>query len=113
MDSYNDFMKLRDEALKALEVKRANKEIGKSLEANLEIHLPNALKESILALDVDLVQVLMVFKITFKEASEVKVVVTVSDGFKCERCWNIVDKLDGDVCSRCREVLESEYPNYK
>ncbi len=113
MDSYNDFMNLRDEVLKALEVKRANKEIGKSLEANLEIHLPNALKESILALDVDLVQVLMVSKITFKEASEVKVVVSVSDGFKCERCWNIVDKLDGDVCSRCREVLESEYPNHK
>lgn len=113
MDSYNDFMNLRDEVLKALEVKRANKEIGKSLEANLEIHLPKALKESILALDVDLVQVLMVSKITFKEASEVKVVVSVSDGFKCERCWNIVDKLDGDVCSRCREVLESEYPNHK
>ena len=44
MDSYNDFMKLRDEALKALEVKRANKEIGKSLEANLEIHLPKRIK---------------------------------------------------------------------
>ena len=113
MESFDDFMKLRDEVLKALEIKRANKEIGKSLEANLEIHLPKALKESIDKLAINLVQVLMVSKISVKEAKELQVIVTVSDGYKCERCWNIVDKLDGDVCSRCREVLNNEYSNHE
>ena len=113
MASFNDFMQLREEVLKALEIKRANKAIGKSLEAHLHIIIPAALKASIDKLKINLVQVLMVSDIHFEEGDELDIIATVAEGYKCERCWNIVKETKDNVCKRCQEVLKREYPNYE
>ena len=43
---------------------------------------------------------------TLPKASTIRVEVLKSNGQKCNRCWNYVDELDGDICHRCSEILK-------
>lgn len=107
--AFEDFMKLRDELLKQLEDMRKNKVIGKSLEAGVKVTLPNDMRKHIESLQVSLTQVLMVSSIELHLGDVLNVETFVADGHKCERCWNIVPKVDEDhVCPRCAAVLKGE-----
>lgn len=107
--AFEDFMKLRDELLKQLEDMRKNKVIGKSLEAGVKVTLPNDMRKHIESLHVSLTQVLMVSSIELHLGDVLNVETFVADGHKCERCWNIVPKVDEDhVCPRCATVLKGE-----
>lgn len=107
--AFEDFMKLRDELLKQLEDMRKNKVIGKSLEAGVKVTLPNGMRKHIESLQVSLTQVLMVSSIELHLGDVLNVETFVADGHKCERCWNIVPKVDEDhVCPRCAAVLKGE-----
>ena len=52
---------------------------------------------------------------TQKRISDVKVndcvneevEVAKSTGEKCNRCWNYVDHLDGDICDRCHNIINN------
>lgn len=107
--AFNDFMTVRDELLKQLEDMRKNKVIGKSLEAKVIVHLPKSMKQAIESLKVSLTQVWMVAEVQLVEAESLSVVAEVASGHKCERCWNIVPKVNHDhVCPRCEAVLKGE-----
>ena len=88
---------------------RKNKVIGKSLEANVSIQLPLVLKTSIESLNVSLTQVWMVSNVMLSVGDKLEVTTEVAEGFKCERCWNIVPKVnETHVCPRCEAVLKGE-----
>ena len=107
--AFNDFMIVRDELLQKLEDMRKNKVIGKSLEANVSIQLPLVLKTSIESLHVSLTQVWMVSDVTLSVGDKLEVKTDVASGHKCERCWNIVPKVnETHVCPRCEAVLKGE-----
>ena len=97
----------RDIAFKALEVARADKVIGKPLEAALTIYAP---KETITLLnetfDNMVHQWLIVSKVEFAESDETRVEVSFAKGEVCPRCWNISEEHAEDgLCPRCQKVL--------
>ncbi len=104
---FDAFMKLRDVCLLELESLRKTHVIGKSLEADLTITLPQTLKDSLENLDVNLAAVMMVSKVHYHVGDTLKVTATPAVGHKCERCWNIVDEVNQDhICKRCENVLK-------
>lgn len=109
------FMDVRDDVLKALEVARNEKTIGKSLEAKVTVTQPedlnyddlnSALEQLFIVSQVDVVDSLD----DAPKYKHIHVDVQHADGARCERCWNystdatIVDG-DADICPRCQDVL--------
>lgn len=106
-ERFKEVNEFRDIAFKALEVARADKIIGKPLEAKLTIYAP---KETIDLLNETfenkVYQWLIVSKVEFVEANETKVEVSFAKGEVCPRCWNISEEYDEDgLCPRCQKVL--------
>ena len=106
-ERFKEVNEFRDIAFKALEVARADKIIGKPLEAKLTIYAP---KETIDLLNETfenkVYQWLIVSKVEFVEADETKVEVSFAKGEVCPRCWNISEEYDEDgLCPRCQKVL--------
>ena len=101
-EKWSNLFKIKQEANIAIEEKRANKEIGSSLEAEIKITLK---KEKFDLLDkLDLADYFIVSKAE-KELSntdETKIEVKKAQGQKCERCWKILEKK----CERCSKVLQ-------
>ena len=49
----------------------------------------------------------MVAEVNVKESETLEVEAYEAEGHKCERCWNIVKKVNSiSVCERCEEVLK-------
>ncbi|MEG0239761.1 isoleucine--tRNA ligase [Anaerorhabdus sp.] len=106
-ETFEKMHEIRVEALKALELARADKVIGKPLEAELIIECSKE-DETLLTdtLQGQVAQWLIVSKVTFKEADERKITVTPAQGVVCPRCWNITDNHAEDgLCVRCQHVL--------
>ena len=107
-ENYVYFEELRTEVLKHLELARASKLIGKSLEAHVKLTLPENTLKAIKYLDLEhtLDKVLIVSKVEIKLGDSLHIEVLKADGTLCERCWNIVDDINHlGVCSRCNSVL--------
>jgi len=116
---YNQLKSIRNVCNAAIEVKRTNKEIGSSLETDLEIYLnENYFK---LIHDLDLPEFCITSKAKKKNLDESKgksvfnleqvsgigVLVKKADGNKCERCWKIkkeVNKSTKNKCARCSKI---------
>ncbi|MBR1496335.1 MAG: isoleucine--tRNA ligase [Oscillospiraceae bacterium] len=121
MDSWAALTKVRDGVNAALEAARAEKRIGKGLEARVtlvkdsdENHPPRAFSDEELA---DLFIVSAVDVVTdgekYAAASEtpvegVRVLVAPAEGEKCPRCWKFTTAPDADgLCPRCAGVVKS------
>lgn len=110
---YAQFMLLRDDVLKALEVARNNKVIGKSLHAKVLINPTPNVAKLMFSLKVDFAKVFIVssFEIVGSELngetySSGVIEVQPSNGVTCERCWQIVESVDEmGLCPHCREVV--------
>ena len=106
------FFDVKDDVFKALEEARNEKIIGSSLEAEVKLNLGEKYKPVREQLEKYLHQLLIVSKVEFTDdetlpkASTIRVEVLKSNGQKCNRCWNYVDELDGDICHRCSEILK-------
>ena len=99
----------------SLESLRTRKEIGQSLEAEIEIRIP--LSESLLTLfrhrEEDLAEMFIVSNVLIVEVSEdeeLQVISRHASGQRCPRSWRWVPKLVsiepwGEVSPRCAEVL--------
>ena len=99
----------------SLEALRTCKEIGQSLEAEIEIRIP--LSESLLTLfrhrEEDLAEMFIVSNVLIVEVSEdeeLQVISRHASGQRCPRSWRWVPKLVsieswGEVSPRCAEVL--------
>ena len=114
LSKYADFMSLRDDVLKALELARNEKVIGKSLNAKVTLNPTPRLAKLILSLDVNLAQVFIVSKFNVvgthiegsiqTDSGEIKVEPAL--GHTCARCWQVVDSVDEDgLCERCKKIV--------
>ena len=96
----------------ALEQARADKTIGKSLEA--EVDLTVTAEDAFLA-DMDaetLADLFIVSQVRVDVGAEQAVAVRPASGCKCGRCWKVLptvgsDSKHPDLCPRCAQVLES------
>lgn len=122
---WDAFMTLRDDVLKALEVARNEKVIGKSLTASIALY-PNSESRALLnSVDEDLKQLFIVSGFTiagdFDDAPEnaqvfdtVKIVITPAEGETCDRCWIVTPEV-GQVeehptlCQRCASIVKEHY----
>ena len=95
-EKWSELMKIRDVSNISIEEKRANKEIGSSLEANLNIKLNEKYKE--IVKDIDLSELCIVSKtdINFDKQSDILVETKKALGNKCSVCW----KIRKDPCER-------------
>mgnify|MGYP001273453065 FL=1 len=103
-EKWKNLYKIKQEANLAIEEKRASKEIGSSLEAEIEIY---ANKENLnLLKNLDLPEYFITSKAKALENTQedenlvIKVKKTV--GEKCPRCWKILE----NNCQRCAEFLK-------
>ena len=121
-ERWNKLFTLRDDVMKALELARTSKLIGKSLDAKVTIYANNdEHKELLDSFKDDLATVFIVSGATveagnapegaFTETeSGIAVLVDKADGHKCDRCWSYstegVLSEDGFICERCRKIIE-------
>ncbi len=104
---------LRSDIFKALENARAEKVIGKSLEAHVFVNVSDedkTLLETLFGSKINQWFIVSKFTFTSEElpAYEVcKVKVEKATGKVCPRCWNITDSdAEDGLCDRCKEVLK-------
>ncbi|MFS0562673.1 isoleucine--tRNA ligase [Terribacillus sp. 179-K 1B1 HS] len=118
---WDHFMKVRDDVLKALEIARSEKVIGKSLESKLTIVAKDDETKQLLQGIDNLHQLLIVSEAnvvdTDAEAADyehVAVRVEKHPAERCERCWVASETVGQDekhpeLCSRCAEIVEAHY----
>ena len=104
----------------ALEVARANKEIGASLQAHPVVYADADLRDAVA--DMDMATLCITSGITFadgdapadayrlEDVAGVAVVVEKAPGDKCERCWKVLDEVGADsehetLCHRCVDAV--------
>ena len=108
---WDHLFELRDDVMKELETARANKLIGKSLEAQLHI---TASGEQYAVLDSfrdQLAAIFIVSAVSLESGEgEMKVTVEPASGEKCDRCWMFTEDgettEDGHLCARCMETVK-------
>ena len=88
--------KVRDICNISIEAKRASKEIGSSLEANLSISLNKKLFEIVKNIDFAELCITSNAQIKKSDLEEIKAVTTKAEGIKCPVCW----KINKDKCER-------------
>lgn len=104
------FMKLRANVLKANEVARENKVIGKDFEARLTLYLEEKERKLIDSMNIDVRQVLIASELMIKPYEEAKNEVDILD---FESMAVKVEHMPGEVCTRCRITTENveQLPN--
>jgi len=127
-ERWKKLLSLRNEVNKALELKRAEKFIGNSLEAKVQIYLP----EEFRSLAESYIEFLPAFflvsslKLTRESLANVyegvyestdiqglQVIVEKASGSKCQRCWNWSESVGSfeespDLCGKCYGVLNQK-----
>ena len=112
--------KLREDAKKALEIKRAEKVIGASLEAKVTVFADTSVFDSIVKIKNELSSIFIVSDVDvinggtgdFKgEYESVSMTVEKATGAKCERCWVYSESVGKDsnhptLCERCVKVIK-------
>jgi isoleucyl-tRNA synthetase len=128
LDLWTAFLSFRDNVLKALEEARNAKLIGKSLEAKVTIYPSKPLADLLTAVDADLAQLLIISP-DFFEIKEVgsaapeaalqfedgAILIEKADGEVCDRCRQVrtdvgVDEKLPTLCGRCAHLVEEHYP---
>ena len=128
VEKWDKFMRLRDHILKANEVARENKVIGKDFEADTTLYATEEVKLLLDSLNTDLRQILIASNFTVKDLSEkpegdttildfdhVSIKVEHMEGEVCERCRITSKELIevegvGKLCTRCHHICEEHYP---
>ncbi|MDY2955559.1 MAG: isoleucine--tRNA ligase [Enterococcus cecorum] len=129
LDMWKAFMDFRDDVLKALEVARNEKLIGKSMEAKVTVYPNEQVRALLTALNTNLPQLLIISPDFFTVSEEgpasapeaaqkfedVAILVERAEGHVCDRCRQVKAKLSDHehlehVCEHCAEVIESEFP---
>ena len=111
LDMWSAFLDFRDNVLKALEEARNEKLIGKPLEAKVTIYPNEQVSDLLTAIDSDLAQLLIVASDYFT-VEKVGTAVP-SNAMKFDDVAILVEKADGHVCDRCRQVRKEIGSNPK
>ena len=112
---------LREHVMKALELARAEKRIGKSLDAKVTVYAEGAAFDTLKAFESELPTLFIVSQVALcnaaapagvvaEEGAPIAVAVCAAEGEKCDRCWNYTtegfhDGEEGVLCPRCKAVL--------
>jgi len=101
-EKWKQLFKIKQEANIAIEEKRASKEIGSSLEAELNITTDNKNFELLEGLDLaEYFITSKAEKFKSKDKEELTIKVTKTKGTKCPRCWKILESK----CVRCEKAI--------
>ena len=101
----------------ALEKKRADKIIGSSLQAHINVYLSKEMKSNIENIDIAEIAItssatLMVYEslspgFSIDEIKGIIVDVKKSNGSKCNRCWKFDNEINSDsLCNRCKDAIK-------
>lgn len=96
---------LRSSVNVALEAARAEKLIGKALEAEVDITVP---AEMAFAAEMDaqqLADILIVSQVRVTVGDALDVSVKPATGCKCARCWKVLPSVKDELCPRCAAVV--------
>ncbi|HEY5583809.1 MAG TPA: isoleucine--tRNA ligase [Ruminiclostridium sp.] len=123
-EKWNKILALRSDASKILELARANKTIGHSLNAKVTIFADGADYEFVKSIESELVSIFIISAVEIKKLTEapadaqkgeempnIKIVAQQAPGDKCERCWMFSEFVGKDenhptLCNRCADVVE-------
>jgi isoleucyl-tRNA synthetase len=106
-EDWDRLFALRTDIFKALELSRADKVIGKSLEAKVFVEVSEDVDQLVKAYLPNFSQWLIVSQSEIKVAQETKVTVEKAEGLTCPRCWNVTQSHQEDgLCDRCVAVLK-------
>ncbi len=125
IEKWDKLLALRKDVSKALELARAEKKIGNSLEALVELKAFSEEQKEFLEAEIDqLADLFIVSQAELNEdlntenahqGEESSVLVKVSEarGEKCDRCWKYDETVGEieeheDICQRCANVIEAE-----
>ena len=106
MAKWDRIIEVRTAVNGALETARAEKKIGKSLEAKVALTVPA--DDAFLAeLDAEFVaDMFIVSQVEITVGGELNVAVAVAEGAKCPRCWKFsTNPGTDDLCPRCAAVV--------
>ena len=106
MAKWDRIIAVRDAVNVALEAARAEKKIGKALEA--QVALTVTAEDAFLAeMDAQLVaDLFIVSKVEITVGAELAVSVAAAEGEKCPRCWKFHTHADANgLCARCAAVV--------
>ena len=105
-EKFSHLLDIRSFVMKALEDKRAEKEINSNQEASVDLLVSAEDKELLeKTLNNEVAQWLIVSNVKFEEG-EGSAVVHKAEGEKCPRCWNYSLDADEDgLCPRCHAVM--------
>ena len=108
MAQWETIIQVRDVVNGALETARAEKKIGKSLEANIALTVP-AEDAFLAAMDAGaLADLLIVSQVTVTVGEGIQAAVTNAAGDKCQRCWKVLPTVNAEgLCPRCAQVIQS------
>jgi isoleucyl-tRNA synthetase len=117
LQEWTTLRSVRDQVLKALEEARNQKQIGKSLEAQVKLVASDALHPVLDRHKDELRYLFIVSQVTLEKSpsgngtNPLAVEVSKAAGEKCERCWNYSVQVGKDkeyptVCERCAPVLK-------
>ena len=111
MAAWSGLIKVRDAVNGALETARNEKKIGKSLEAKVDVTVPQELANQKFMDAGELADLLIVSQVRVSTGTEIQVDVEPAQGAKCERCWKILPSVgqDGEhpgLCARCAKTVK-------
>lgn len=127
LDQWKAFMSLRDKVLKANEVARENKVIGKDFEAKTTLFVSESVDQLLSSMNSDIRQILIASEINIKpldskpaddrilDFDDVSILVEKMSGDVCTRCRITTEdsiQLSEDewLCQRCHDICETHYP---
>lgn len=121
-EKYEKLRLIRKVMTGALEVARASKQIGSSLQADVKVFLSPSLIASIQDIDlaefsiVSSVEIIETYSLpehsfTLEDVPGISVLISLALGEKCGRCWKVLPevgqvKKHPDLCHRCSEVVQ-------
>ena len=115
-NKWNVIKQVRRVVTGALEKKRADKIIGSSLEAHIDIYLEDSVLQKIKEIDFEEITITSSFNLysiskdvkgfALEDVKNVIVIVSKTKGSKCQRCWKYNQTLVNDeICNRCHETI--------
>jgi isoleucyl-tRNA synthetase len=109
-------LRLRDRVNKAIEIARQAKQIGKPLEAMVEIEACPATYELLKPHTTELPAFFLVSRVEIAACAEQDAVtISPAPGTKCARCWLVKTDVDSgsQLCERCASVLGDNHPTLR
>ncbi len=96
----------------ALEQARSAKTIGKGLEAEVTLTVPEEDAFLLQLPEQQLADLLIVSQVKIQIGGQLQVSVAAASGTKCQRCWKVLPSVEGECCPRCAKVL-AELPDFQ